>query len=418
MILHAVARVVPRANVGSVNTLSEATIDLVKQRLAESAVGSWENGTRAQALLEYDWPKLAVFYNPAVPIVAGHVPAECNAIAEYTIANRPAGTMMFCEDGSAADPASLGISVLIANHTMDVDYMSAVEDENEWLFTYAPRTADGAISHRVSEVQLWSDFVAMVPPYLAYYGALHGNDTFTQAAYDQCRLYRNYLNNGTGLWQHIVLGNYIARDYGFWTTGNAWAAYGMLRVLVTMMHSEYREVMESQKDDLKAWIVEILQASYAHTNTTTGLLPNYLGEDTFSEASATALMVAVSYRLGQLGLDSSTIPNAHAARKAVFAAVDPNTGWLTSVVNPRDWSSAGEESAEGQSFTLLLAAAYRDYVATTNDLGDDIPIATGTPSVPAPTGTTSTTGKAFRAGLVSTSATSIALLLSLILPIL
>lgn len=56
------------------------------------------------------------------------------------------------------------------------------------------------------------------------------------------------------------------QDHGFWTTGNAWAAYGMLRVLVTMMHSEYREAMESQKDDLKNWIVEILQASYPHTN--------------------------------------------------------------------------------------------------------------------------------------------------------
>lgn len=104
---------------------------------------------------------LAVFYNPAVPIVPGHVPEESNAIASYTITNKPAGTLMFCEDGSAADPASLGISVLLANHTTDADYMTAVNEENEWLFIHAPRTSDGAISHRVSEVQLWSDFVAM-----------------------------------------------------------------------------------------------------------------------------------------------------------------------------------------------------------------------------------------------------------------
>lgn len=192
----------------------------------------------------------------------------------------------------------------------------------------------------------------------------------------------------------------------------------MLRVLVTMMHSEYRAAMESQKQDLQNWIVEILQASYPHTNvsdsilvssatlvhrscrllprlqTTTGLLPNYLGEDTFSEAASTALMASVSYRMGQLGLDTSTIANAHAARKAVFGAVDPATGWLTSVVNPRDWSAQGEESAEGQSFTLLLAAAYRDYVNTTNDVGDDIPIATGTSTLPSPTSTSTTTGAA------------------------
>jgi hypothetical protein len=104
---------------------------------------------------------MSVFYNPAIPIPAGHVPEESNAIAQYTIANRPAGIMMLCEDGSAGDPASLGIPVLLANHTMDVDYMSAINDQNEFLFVHAPRTYDGAISHRVSEVQLWSDFVAM-----------------------------------------------------------------------------------------------------------------------------------------------------------------------------------------------------------------------------------------------------------------
>lgn len=105
-------------------------------------------------------------------------------------------------------------------------------------------------------------------------------------------------------------------------------------------------------------------------------------------------MASVSYRLGQLGLDTSTIKNAHAARKAVFGAIDPATGWLTSVVNPRDWSAQGNESAEGQSFTLMLSAAYRDYVNTTNDDGDDVPIATTTAtaiSSPSPTSTTSTT---------------------------
>lgn len=83
---------------------------------------------------------------------------------------------------------------------------------------------------------------------------------------DQCRLYRNYMNNGTGLWQHIILGNPAAHDFGYWSTGNAWAAWGMLRVLVTMMHSEYRAEMEAQKQDLQNWIVEILQAAYPHTN--------------------------------------------------------------------------------------------------------------------------------------------------------
>merc|ERR1712093_27654 len=357
-----------------VGSLSDDTINLVKQRCADAARGSWENGTRAQALLDYDYPMLSVFHDPTIPIspLAG-IPTEVNAIAQYTIANKPSDTLMFCEDASAADPASLGVSILLANVTVEaVDYMAAVEQENSWLLTHAPRASDGAISHRVAEVQLWSDFVSMVPPYMAYYGALTGNEGWLQAAYDQCRMYRAYMTaNGSGPWRHILLGSESSQDPGFWATGNAWAAYGMLRVLGTMMHtSSYSasDVMSSQKDDLKIWILEILNSSWNNLNRTNNLLPNYLEEPgTFSDAASTALMAAVSYRLAQLGIDKSTVGYANAARQAVFAGVDTTTGWLSPVVDPYDWSREGSNSAEGQAFVLMLSAAHRDYVETTGD---------------------------------------------------
>jgi hypothetical protein len=123
-----------------------------------------------------------VFYNPAIPIVPGYIPTESNTIAQYTIANKPADSLMFVQDLSAGDPASLGVSILLANHTLDVNYTSAVNQQNDYLLRVAPRTEDGALSHRVRDVQLWSDFLAMVPPYLAYYGALTKNDGYLQAA--------------------------------------------------------------------------------------------------------------------------------------------------------------------------------------------------------------------------------------------
>jgi len=311
---------------------------------------------------------------------------------------------MFCEDGSAADPASLGISILLANATMPgVNYMSAVDDQNRWLFEVAPRTSDGAVSHRVSEVQLWSDFMAMVPPYLAYYGALMRNDSVTQAAYDQCRLYRQYMTNGTGLWRHILLGNEEMQDPGYWATGNAWAAWGMLRVLSTFMHSQtYSDRMEAQKADLKAWILEILNASYAQIDTATGLLPNYFSaSSTFGEASSTALMASVSYRLAQLDIDTSTLRFADTARHAVFERIDGETGWLAPVVNPLDWSRQGEHSSEGQSFTLLLAASYRDY----NNV-------TGQTAPPNRTGDNSAAGRTTVPGMLALLATTVAVALA------
>lgn len=62
----------------------------------------------------------------------------------------------------------------------------------------------------------------MVPPYLAYYGALSsGNESIAllQEAYDQCRAYREILRDPeSNLWKHIVLGTGL-QDYTHWGTG-------------------------------------------------------------------------------------------------------------------------------------------------------------------------------------------------------
>ena len=62
----------------------------------------------------------------------------------------------------------------------------------------------------------------MAPPFIAYYGALEGGSAggqLLQLAYDQCRLYRQYLQDseGGGLWQHIILGT--GEDFRHWGTG-------------------------------------------------------------------------------------------------------------------------------------------------------------------------------------------------------
>jgi hypothetical protein len=118
----------------------------------------------------------------------------------------------------------LGVAVLLANWTRsDLSDLSFAQDDRQqlvYLTSVAPRTADGAISHRNDQVQLWADFVYMAPPFIAYYGALAGGSseaTLMQDAYDQCRLYRNYLRDDPGLWRHIVLGN--GEDARHWGTG-------------------------------------------------------------------------------------------------------------------------------------------------------------------------------------------------------
>ncbi len=120
----------------------------------------------------------------------------------------------------------------------DKSYATAATAQLNYLLNTAPKTKDGAISHRAEQVQLWyaasmtysftlliggprADFVYMAPPFIAYYGALQGDKDGTallQQAYDQCRLYREYLlDTASGLWEHIVLGD--GQDASHWGTG-------------------------------------------------------------------------------------------------------------------------------------------------------------------------------------------------------
>lgn len=88
-----------------------------------------------------------------------------------------------------------------------------------------------------------------------------------QNAYNQCKLYRQYLRDNStganGLWKHILLGSGV-QDNGHWSTGNGWAAAGMLRVLATIKNSNYAGSMKNQIGDLSGWVKEIQDGMYAH----------------------------------------------------------------------------------------------------------------------------------------------------------
>ena len=69
----------------------------------------------------------------------------------------------------------------------------------------------------------------MVPPFLAYYGALTGNLTLLQEAYDQIKLYRKYLldKSTNNVWRHIQNGEY-GIDNGHWSTGACIAQHSIV----------------------------------------------------------------------------------------------------------------------------------------------------------------------------------------------
>jgi hypothetical protein len=146
--------------------LTDAQIDVVSAQLTEAARESWELGTRAQTILEQNATTYSVFSGQSLPPPSTVPSSEVTAlgpflnIARTVVQSRPKNQtdpQPLMPDGSAADPASIGVCVLIANWTKagDLDYAGAAKSQVDYLFTKVPRTSDGAISHRVSQLQLW-----------------------------------------------------------------------------------------------------------------------------------------------------------------------------------------------------------------------------------------------------------------------
>ncbi|KAG9100558.1 hypothetical protein FRC06_003974 [Ceratobasidium sp. 370] len=405
------ARAAPIPDIPS-SVLTPDQINLVRSRLVEGAQASWELGTSTQALLEYDYPALSVYGPlalnlPNPPPNASLTPGSIYSVTDRIIQTRNPQVQALVIDTSVGDPASLGVAVLVANFTGATggDYNTAIEQQLDYLMTKAPRNVDGAISHRSEQIQLWSDNLSMVPPFLAYYGALHNNPTVMAEAFNQISTYRNNLkvDSQTGLWRHIQLG--INTDMGHWASGCGWAVSGMMRVLATVTASSFSATYANQRADLAVWIAEILTSAWAY-QLPNGTLYNYPDlsspasptpdfvvspSSAFSDASGTALLAATTYRLAAHMVNHPNITFTNAtgtttlsfadllarsgysvrsllepagkARQAVAASVDPLTGWLQNVADPWSYSQRGTTSPEGQAFILMLEAAARDWEA-------------------------------------------------------
>lgn len=261
-----------------------------------------------------------------------------------------------------------------------------------------------------------ADFIYMAPPFLAYYGAATKNVTVLRASVEQCLLYSDILLtnssnaspapkpplthpfDASGLWVHII-GPRTA-DPGIWSTGNAWAAAGMMRVLATlakapgdMFVNEPSASKQGQGDslthgwkkkameDIGATIRAILDASILlqskNSDKSGGLLRNYMDDPTwFGEISGSTLLASVAYRL--VSLKEYPLQHSTAAKYIKFAESIrltlrhrksgnhvTNNGTVTPAVNPLGWGdrqpwTAG--SPEGQNFVVLMYAAWRDWV--------------------------------------------------------
>ncbi|KAH9477595.1 Unsaturated rhamnogalacturonyl hydrolase YesR [Psilocybe cubensis] len=363
---------------------------------------SWEYGTATQALLElFDAPHSVFGANPfPVPkLDPKNTPALAYAKEKIVIGPPPNG--LSDGDGAVGDPASLGVSAVLLGKT-DPSYATAAKLQAEYVIYDAPRWHNGAISHRADHPEIWADFVYMAPPFLAYYGVATNNVTILQEAVTQCLLYAEGLRANTttdpatppashpvsaqGLWTHIL--GYWWADAGLWSSGNAWAAAGIMRVLATVIKAppslfagknglpdaSWRQRAISS---LVAEIRTILDGAMRMENENS-LLRNYLDDPTwFGEVSGSSLLASVAYRLTTFSKSygSAALPNSVSTRyidwaEKIRVTLGSNghitsAGIATPAVNPLDWNDRNHfttGSPEGNNFVILLYTAWRDCV--------------------------------------------------------
>lgn len=345
--------------------VSSQIINLVLQKAVQVATHSWEYGTVAEALLEWHNPKDSIWNDP---FPNGTIPT-------LDIANTPAlsyvkpyinttGSTLVDGDGSAGDPAALGIPALMIGKT-EKQYWDAAVRQHEHLIKEVPRWENGAISHRESVAELWADFVYMAPPFLAYYAVATSNITLLKESANQCKYYRQVLTTPQGPWLHII--GPEVQDYAQWSTGNGWAAAGMSRVIATMKKSPLTSETTAEQAELAGYVKEILDGAISLDTDGSGLLRNYLNDTTWwGEVSGTSILAATALRMARLEphvFGDEYVEWAKGKMTVVDTKINQQDGIVSPAIDPLDWHNREpytQGSPEGQSFVGLMHAAWRD----------------------------------------------------------
>lgn len=370
----------------------ETTATLVYDVLSRVANHSWEWGAQSEVILERYYPEYSVYsQSRKLPLSREdgplRYPKHLIEFLDPILKKHVPGTLPIADgEGAAGDPASLGAAVLVALGTGGTKksnyYRKLVNDQLDWLLNYVPHTPEGAISQRSNEIQFWSDYIYMAPPFLAYYGAYTSNITLLEIAYNQAKQYRRILQDPTlQVWKHIMSGSF--EDPGLWSTGNGWAAAGMMRVYATfnnLRDSRLRQITAPWRKDLAQWVAEIVKGAYAFQYPDSLLLPNYFAttnsSHNYPDCSGTALIAAAAYRLAIYEpecVEDLPMNQIYSATIKIFSGyVNKTTGAVAPVVDPLDWNAAkafngtepevGFVSPEGQAFTLLLFEAWKAYM--------------------------------------------------------
>lgn len=132
-----------------------------------------------------------------------------------------------------ANPAALARSVLeLYERTGEERYLDAVRRQYRFFETVG-RTADGGISRRADDIELFTETLHFVCPFFVRYGRRIDDENPITEALRQIEVHVKHLQDGhTGLFRHVWKETPNSYPEGsFWSRGNGWGAAGLLDTL-------------------------------------------------------------------------------------------------------------------------------------------------------------------------------------------
>ncbi len=149
---------------------------------------------------------------------------------------------------TVGDSSAIGISVLyFYKITNDIFYLDGAKRNMEYLLNKPPKTAEGGISHRMSNLELWIDTLYMVSPFLAELGIITSNNSLIDKAIEQVFIHEKYLRDeNTHLYSHIWTWNGVNDDPNLWSRGIGWMTSTIVDLLdiIPKSHPNYTDLVK------------------------------------------------------------------------------------------------------------------------------------------------------------------------------
>jgi len=333
-------------------------------------------------------------------------------------------------DPGAADPASIGESLyFILDHAeqrgtnvpsptsaASRTFMEGVDKMLHYIMNECPRAVVNEVhvgnqkqlllSHRIDGVQIWSDTVYMLPPFLVASAIFHlerihpryKSRDLLSLGLSQIVLASEVLQAPTGEWSHIFdLSTRQFKRKAFWGVGNGWVCCGIVRILHMLISATHSDTSAAAvalvylfRDD--AHLSELLRRCYDLLLSTIRACLRHIRQDglfhdvlddpsTFVETNLSQQLSYTLYRLLDLDLhllEASPLAPfwslpplsqvdkdgwERAAETMRKAAVDKTDEWgfVRDVCGSPTFDKPGT-AAEGQAWGVMMEVVRAEYL--------------------------------------------------------